>query len=408
MGILKEVMQKVAPQSSLRAVWIYEAKSPILSAPLVFGSDRKIVFGTKDGRLVCLSAAGTQLWEYSIEHKLSKLDLMFVDEESIKSVASTPAYLAEEKLLLFGSESGSIQAISESGKPQWQFKAKGAVRTTPLVADINGDGKEEIVFGSIDKTLYAIRGDGSLLWAFNAGSPIESGAACLRTKTGCNIVFGTNNGTFFCIGSDGRQKWSFATKNPITSTPCCGYLMGTDEAYVVFGGHDSRVYVVSEKGIIQWQFMTGGKILAPILLADVNTDKRMEVFVGSTDDALYLLSAQGGKLWEFETNFWIVAKPIIADLNRDGRLEVAVGSYDRFVYILSAEGEYILESMPGISNLASDFRNTAGLINAPPGRYQSRILASYRTRGMVTGLSLHENAGILVTTSNGTLEALKL
>ncbi|MEK6968196.1 MAG: PQQ-binding-like beta-propeller repeat protein [Nanoarchaeota archaeon] len=409
MGILKEVMKRVAPShSSLQAAWIFEAKSPILAPPLVFGAEKNIAFGTKDGRLVCISATGVQLWEYTVEHKLSKVDMMFVDEESVKSISSMPAYLSKEKFLLFGTDSGILQAVTESGKPQWQFKAKGPIKTTPLVADINGDGKEEVIFGSLDKYLYALNGEGKLIWAFNAGSQIESSPSYFRSRAGYGIVFGANNGTLYCLGGDGKEKWSFATKSPITATPSCGLILGSEDIFIAFGGHDSTAYILSEKGLKEWQFKTGGKILASISLADVNTDSRMEVCIGSTDDTLYLLSAQGGKLWQFESNFWIVAKPLIADLNRDGNLEIAVGSYDRFVYILSAEGEYVLDSMPGLSNLTSDIQNNSGLINAPAGRYQSKIIASYKTRGMVTGLSLHEYSGLLVTTSSGTLEALKL
>lgn len=409
MAVLREVTKETKQAGRLmNPSWSYEAKSPILAPALIFGSEKKIAFGTKDGRIVCLNNKGERLWEFSVEHKLSKVDLMFVDEESAKSVASMPAYHPQDKLIIFGTETGVLHAIDENGKPQWQFKAKGPIRTTPLIADVNGDGKEEILFGSMDKYLYAINSTGKLIWAFNSDGQIESSPAFYHSRKSNGIVFGTNNGTLYCLGADGKERWNFKTKNPITTTPTCGPIMGNEDFYIAFGAHDKKLYVVSEKGLKEWHFETGGKVLAPVTLADVNTDNRMEVCVGSTDDSLYMLSSNGGKLWQFEANFWIAARPLAADLNNDGKIEIAVGSYDKFVYILSGEGEYILETMPGISNFASDFQNTSGLINKAPGRVESKVIARYKTKGMVTGLSFHEQAGLLVSNSNGMLEALRL
>ncbi len=409
MGILKQVMERLDVQGNpMVPAWSFDAKSPILSSPLVFGPQNKVAIGTKDGRIICLSAQGDKLWEFSTQQKMSKIDRMFVDESSAKNISSSPAYHPDERLILVGTESGVLFALSEDGKPAWQFKAKGAIRGTPLVVDINNNDDLEILFTSVDRLLYVLSAKGRLVWTFASDAPIEAGPSYYKSANGNGIVFGTNAGTLYSVTTEGKERWNFKVKGPITAASACGKVLGTGDVYIVFGAHDNRLHMVSDRGLEEWSFLSKDKVLGSPTISDVNDDSRLEIFFGSTDDTLYALSAHGGEMWHFETNFWVATKPVIADLNNDGKQEIVVGSYDKTVYVLSAEGEYILESMPGSSNLTSDLQNVSGLINAPTGHYESKLLASYKAKGMITGISLHEQAGLLVVTANGLIEALRL
>ena len=49
--------------------------------------------------------------------------------------------------------------------------------SSPLLCDLLGDGKKEIVVGEIDGVLYAYRPNGTLLWSYNTGVPIYSSPA---------------------------------------------------------------------------------------------------------------------------------------------------------------------------------------------------------------------------------------
>ena len=405
MSLLKAVIGRLGGrQVVLAQAWSLDLKSPILSAPVTFndGKEDLIAVGTKDGRLCVFDLMGKQKWVYGLDQKLTKVDLMFMDEDSAKSISSTPVFSSGS--LIFGSESGSVSSINLSGKKEWEFKTKGAVRASPLIADINNDGTPEILFGSLDKYMYALNSKGKLAWAFQTDGQIECQPSFLQSTSGNGIVFGTNSGTLYCLSPDGKEKWRFKIKSPITSTPACGKVMGTDEIYIAFGAHDNKMYLLNEKGVKEWEFETNGKIISPAILIDANNDNRLEVCFGSTDDVLYMVSSSGGKLWQFESNFWIASQPIAVSIGAE-RKEIAIGSYDKTLYLLDAEGEYMLETIPGSSNLTQDLQNYSGLISKAPGEVQGKMLAKYKASGMITGAAAIKK-GFVISTSNGKIEAI--
>ena len=51
----------------------------------------------------------------------------------------------------------SINAITTSVK--WTFETQDHVYSTPVIADLDGDGQQEIVFGCQDNTVYCIDGE---------------------------------------------------------------------------------------------------------------------------------------------------------------------------------------------------------------------------------------------------------
>jgi hypothetical protein len=142
-----------------QTAWSFQAKSPLLAPPIVVEHDSEVLIavGTKDGRLIALDSVGKPQWEYSVSRTLSKVDQLFLDEENSKTVFSMPQLLPgkPEPLIIFGSESGALHAITLGGKRAWEYKTKGPIRSSPLVADINDDGSFETVICSTDRSVYA-------------------------------------------------------------------------------------------------------------------------------------------------------------------------------------------------------------------------------------------------------------
>jgi hypothetical protein len=95
----------------------------------------------------------------------------------------------------------------------WPQSTGGITWASPVLADLTGDGRPEVVEGSRDGKLYAWRGNGSLLWAVDPGtqtgnpsSPISS-AATVGDVTGDGrpeVVTTTSWGTFILDGATGH------------------------------------------------------------------------------------------------------------------------------------------------------------------------------------------------------------
>ena len=73
-----------------------------------------------------------------------------------------------------------IGGLDVAGFP---FETNDDVRSSPAVGDVDGDGQEELVFGSKDGNLYIVSSTGSQEFSYNQSGYII-GAAALRTWMG--------------------------------------------------------------------------------------------------------------------------------------------------------------------------------------------------------------------------------
>ncbi len=202
------------------------------------------------------------------------------------------------------------------------------------------------------------------------------------------IVFGNNNGTLFCITPAQELLWRVELGHKITAAPA--FFKDPEEYRLVIGNMDGDLFCVSEHGEIVWKYRTKGSIYGTAAIADLNNDKQSEIIIGSCDNNVYALTSSGKKIWSFETDFWITASPIIADIDGDGKLEVIVGSFDHNVYILDAQGSYILDYMPGISDIVAQSGHYTNIMTSDPGEQMGKKLYQYTTSGIIVGCSLLE------------------
>lgn len=53
-------------------------------------------------------------------------------------------------------------ALDGRGAPRWKFETKDKIRSSPVAADLDGDGRPEVLVGSNDNHLYVLSGDSAL------------------------------------------------------------------------------------------------------------------------------------------------------------------------------------------------------------------------------------------------------
>ena len=176
-------------------------------------------------------------------------------------------------------------------EPTWTFELPGWNRSSsPVIADIDGDGQNEIVFGHQDGKLRAYEGDGTLKWMAEAipgldpsvcnsqssGSAIDSspavadidgdGNAEVLVGVGSTWVPNQNGSVISFDGQTGAIEWSFnqsrdefnvwnGSPRPdgwcegTFSTPAIGDIDGDGNLDVVFGSWDFYIWAVDSHGI---------------------------------------------------------------------------------------------------------------------------------------------------------------
>lgn len=390
--------------------WEFLSDDIITTSPAVSKDNSLIVFGTKNGKIYALNPDGKAKWVYEIKKELGREELFFMDEEKFRQISAEPV-IADlnndgKDEIIISSEIGALIVLDSNGKLLWTFSSKDAIKASALVADINNDKKNEIIFGSSDAFVYALSNKGKVLWKFKAASGIESMPAFIKSKKN-QIVFGSNDGTIYSLDGKGNLLWKFKAKGKITAQPVAAKLDGINP-HIVVGSFDSSLYALDTKGGLVWKYPTGGKIFSKAVILDTNDDKKPEILIGSCDDKLHVISNRGNKIWDYETNFWVVASPLVFDMDNDGKLEIIIGSYDNFVYMLGGEGDFVLDYMPGISSITQQSGHYFESITKEAGNFHGKLLSKYKADAMVTGSAciLNGSNGILLATNTKKLDKL--
>jgi hypothetical protein len=137
--------------------------------------------------------------------------------------------------------------------PGWPVEAASEVWGSPALGDVDGDGIDDVVFGARDGLVRAYRGDGTLAWRTQPNTRYEGGGEIISTPViadldgdGANdVALGNGWGTFFLRGSDGTRLYEPAGKGlAFQNSPVVGQL-GDDWVVAIAGLNLDGTGVVS-------------------------------------------------------------------------------------------------------------------------------------------------------------------
>jgi len=241
--------------------------------------------------------------------------------------------------------------------------------SSPALADLDKDGRLEIVIGSLDGRLYVYNDDGSSLWNAYLDAPgtaagsIQSSPAVgdIDHDGSLDVVVGSDNGWVFAFNAAGAIKpgwpqftgWNADYPARCATNACTGVIApptladldGDGTLEVVVGSYSHKMFVWNYKGDVLpgWPVDVWDGIASGAAVGDINADGRPEIVVGSdvenncADCKPYGALAKGGLIhaftptghelagWPFRTDSFMHSTPALADLDGDGRLEVLAG-----------------------------------------------------------------------------------
>jgi subtilase family protein/VCBS repeat protein len=170
-----------------------------------------------------------------------------------------------------------------------QLTSDGA--SSPALADLDGDNRNELIFGTSDGRVHAMRPDGSEL----PGFPVHTDPLPLHS-----------GGRAFTSGEVSPST----SYEAVLASVAVGDLNGDGSPEVVAADMGGHVYAWTAGGKLLWK-------------REANPDfsgKPLQPFV----------NVRRGK--RYRTQHGFIASPVIADLNGDGKPEVIAGGMDRHVY----------------------------------------------------------------------------
>lgn len=236
--------------------WTFETNGEI-TCGANFAGDR-IVFGSHDSTLYCLSTEGKLLWKFQTEGPVNGSPVVIGDRTFVAG--------CDSNLHVIDLKAGkSLVAVDLGG----QAGATAAVTHDNLYV---GTMTNQVQAVDLKKNVIA--------WTYEAKRRAQPfyGSAAVTDKL---VIVGSRDRAMHAIDRvKGTPAWTFPTEGAVDCSPV---VVGDR---VVFGSADGNLYVLDLKGVEMQRLPLGGRILGSPAVADGR------VIIGTTDGVLYCLGAK--------------------------------------------------------------------------------------------------------------------
>ncbi|MCB0013824.1 MAG: VCBS repeat-containing protein [Anaerolineales bacterium] len=284
---------------------------------------------------------------------------------------------------------GSVYAFDRFGNvlPGFPKYMLEAIQSTPAIADLNGDGNEDILIGT--GTFY------------NTNSPSHP----------------TNGFILSAVSASGGTVPGWATPKSVDGTipgsPAIGNIAGDASPEVVIMSHNGgRIYAYHANGQLVAGFpmrplartgqSTNFDVGFGVILADYDNDGKMEIFV-SQRDSITVVDGNGTQLTTknngadgkpaYATGGWLRNSPAVGDVDGDGKLELVVHDSRLYVYDLPNAGSEAEWGMFKQNAAGTSRVNAPGSLQQMPG--ELRMVRSLQNSNFGSGAMAVVNAGDL-------------
>jgi hypothetical protein len=186
---------------------------------------------------------------------------------------------------------GHLYAWHLNGAPYANFpiNLKMDSNTSPALADLDNDGRAEIIVGDDAGLLHVFTRDGSELPGFPrlAGSRIESSPTVVDLDANgmLDIIVGAADGYVYAWNSVGDilLGWPVKTNDEVRSSPSVAEIYGDGRLVVVIGSMDNFLYAFNSDGssVSGFPIDCGNKISSSAWVGDLDGDSQTDIVIGA-------------------------------------------------------------------------------------------------------------------------------
>ena len=284
--------------------WSVKTELGFTSSPAV--RDGRVYIGDSDGKFYCLSAGLPTAEARAVS---GKLEWAYDCGGEINSSAN----FYQDKILV-GSQDATLYCLTKSGKLAWKYSISDQIRCTPTVVENRAflagcDGKLHIIdldhgtslatvsidaptgatpavlgdyayFGTQGSLFFAVDWKkAEIAWRYKSerAMPFQSSAAVTDSLV---FVGGQDKLVHAIDTKTGDKVWTYSTKARVDSSPV---VVGNR---IFVGSSDGRLYGLDRKGKLVWDYEAGGKFTASPAVAE-NC-----LVIGNEDGTLYCFGAK--------------------------------------------------------------------------------------------------------------------
>lgn len=258
---------------------------------------------------------------------------------------------------------------------RWRAAVEGAVKSPPVIADLDGDGLSEVLVLTATGDLAVFGSDGEP----HAASPLSLGRPAWNAKSilsagGPVVVDIDGDGLLevFVVGPSCEEVFGFdSSLEPLRGWPRA--LPGPSVGGVTAAHHpvtgQIALYSATSNGyLVGWDVFgravpgfpveLGGNFTTPVI-AFAEFEELLDTLVlADANGVVHLLGTNGAARdgWPRETGEEVLAPPVVGDLNGDAEMNILLGTASGSVYTWTLDGA-LVENM---------CFQTSGVIQASP------------------------------------------
>lgn len=278
-----------------------------------------------------------------------------------------------EIIVASGNYNGNeIQVYNKSGKllSGWPFilvePTLGHRGVDPLVLDLDGDGKKEIIFATLDYdinrgqnqiSVYALNHDGSVMlgWPLRIKNNLE---ISMHSLSGDDL---DNNGqpeVVYAIGYDiyvfdkrGRimPGWPQKTACASSNSVAIGDLDNDGNKEIINTCRHplayNQIYIFKNDGTLLNNFTVGNSVIKNPILGDIDGDGNFEIIFSTFPDyyssKIFAIDYKGDIKKGFPFEVYDTARELaLGDIDGDGNPEIVVAS-ENYLHVIKGSGQYL-------------------------------------------------------------------
>jgi outer membrane protein assembly factor BamB len=308
------------------------------------------------------------------DHRTKPVDFGLEPVNRTASAAEISAAAADGGGLLFGTAAGSVHAL-EGGKERLLFTLPEGKRVLAIAgADLNGDGRREIISSDSGSRLFCHDADGALLWTsptvpfFGPDADVtEIVVDDIDGRGVPTILAATNGWKLYAFRPDGKVRWeSFIFYHRLTRVRV---LKDKGRTVIAVGtNYQTPLNVVDPAtGVVIWKTweQTGsetmstteycGKVLRDMVFVDTDGDGAKEIVFGNDSHTVTAMNAADGRVkWRAQVGDKVSVMKLLGEraaAGAGGRILAATEAGEVYIFDKSGRREAMMSLGSGVTGL---------------------------------------------------------
>jgi len=308
--------------------WIFETSGRIncLDADDILGNGRdEIIIASDDHHVYLIDSVGKLVWKRELP--------FYMHEPTVEVVFSADFGLDRGKCVVAGGANSHFFAYNPNGEELWRYEVIHN-STTGMAVDLNGDGVDEVVAGTIWWPWHCLDKNGKRVWGarvrgrWGTGPILGPGANCVEAISNergeKEVAFGSVDGNILFFDKNGVRRKNLYVGEEIL---CLSRMsLKRNHEIVLAGSGNGYIYAVGSSAKVIWKQFLGGKVTAieklneAIILAGtdrgdvflletngviksrIHMDSSIVTIISSNGGNSFLIVTQDGKLAEIDAH----------------------------------------------------------------------------------------------------------